>query len=84
MKTFIGLRFQEAILKKVADQLNSGYRLALPEEESKGIDGFIGNKAVSIKPETYSSKKSLSEKINVIIIFYSKTRDGIVIKFEDF
>ncbi len=42
-KTFVGLRFQEAILKKVASTKKLGYRLALPSEESKGIDGFIGN-----------------------------------------
>ena len=33
-KTFIGLRFQEAILKKVASLKNTNYRLAEPKEES--------------------------------------------------
>src|SRR3989344_9456142 len=39
-KTFVGLRFQEAILKKVAEIKNTTYRLSNPDEESKGIDGF--------------------------------------------
>ncbi len=58
-KTFIGLRFQEAILKKVASIKNTSYRLAEPKEESQGIDGFIGNISVSIKPMTYETKGTL-------------------------
>jgi hypothetical protein len=53
VKTFIGLRFQEAILKKGAEIKGTSFRLAVPEEESKGIDGYIGDFPVSIKPYTY-------------------------------
>lgn len=42
VKTFAGLRFQEAILKKCAEIKGTNYRLSTPEEESKGIDGYIG------------------------------------------
>jgi len=76
-KTFIGLRFQEAILKRVAKNKEMGYRLSKPEEESKGIDGFIGKIPVSIKPITYKTKSMLNEKIEVKIIFYDKKKDGI-------
>lgn len=62
-KTFIGLRFQEAILKKVADVKETTYRLASKEEERRGIDGYIGYIPVSIKPHTYRSKASLAEEI---------------------
>jgi len=79
IKTFIGLRFQEAILSKISKILNQEYRLASPEEESIGIDGFIGNSPVSIKPETYKLKKNLNEKIEVKIIYYKKVKDGISI-----
>lgn len=79
VKTFIGLRFQEAILAKTAEMYQKDYRLADPEEESKGIDGFIEDIPVSIKPETYKSKKSLSERIDVKIIYYKKVSDGITV-----
>jgi len=82
VKTFIGLRFQEAILKKVADQKGEKHKLATPEEESKGIDGFIGKTAVSIKPATYKSKRALGEKIETEIIYYVKKKDGIEIEFD--
>ena len=79
VKTFIGVRFQEAILHKVSLLLEKDYKLATPEEESRGIDGFIGEVPVSIKPETYRIKKSLSEKITVRIIYYRKVKDGLTI-----
>ncbi|HXF50007.1 MAG TPA: MjaI family restriction endonuclease [Verrucomicrobiae bacterium] len=82
VKTFVGLRFQEAILKKVADQKDEKYRLATPEEESKGTDGFIGKIPVSIKPTTYKSKRALGEKIETGIIYYTKKKDGIEIEFD--
>jgi hypothetical protein len=78
-KTFIGLRFQEAILKKVASIKNNNYRLAKPEEESQGIDGFIGDTPVSIKPITYKTKDMLREEIKAKIIFYNKTKSGLEI-----
>jgi hypothetical protein len=76
-KTFIGLRFQEAILKRVGENKKEVYRLSKPEEESKGIDGFIGKTPVSIKPITYKTKSMLNEKIEVKIIYYDKKKDGI-------
>lgn len=82
-KTFIGLRFQEAILKKVASLKNTNYRLAEPKEESQGIDGFIGNIPVSIKPITYKTKDALREEIKSKIIFYNKTKSGLEIDADE-
>ena len=83
VKTFVGLRFQEAILKKIAEIRKTTYRLAEPEEESNGIDGFVGKKPVSIKPITYKAKPALLETIDSEIIFYEKGKGFIVIEFED-
>lgn len=83
IKTFIGLEFQEAILKKASNLMKTGYRFATPEEESRGIDGFVGNIAVSIKPETYKSKKALTEKIDAKFIFYSKAKDGVIVDLSE-
>ena len=83
IKTFIGLRFQEAILKKGAEIKGADYHLASITEESKGIDGYIGNLPVSIKPETYEIKKALSEDISVKIIYYKKVKDGIEVDYSE-
>lgn len=78
-KTFIGLRFQEVILKRVALLKNINWCLAEPKEESQGIDGFVGNVPVSIKPATYKIKNALREEIKIKIIFYKKTKNGLEI-----
>ncbi|MGQ9706438.1 MAG: MjaI family restriction endonuclease [bacterium] len=80
VKTFAGLRFQEAIFKKGAEIKGTDYRLAEPEEESKGIDGFIGDVPVSIKPHTYKLKQ-LPENISIKIIYYEKLEDGVDIDY---
>jgi hypothetical protein len=84
VKTFVGLKFQEAILKRVAAHTGKSYRISVPEEEAMGIDGYIGDRPVSIKPQTYESKQMLPESIGVQIIYYDKVKDGINIFFEEF
>lgn len=77
-KTFVGIRFQEAILKYLSTKMGQKYRLASPQEEAKGIDGFINNIPISIKPITYKLEaKRLQEKIQAKIIYYRKVEDGI-------
>ena len=83
VKTFMGLNFQEAVLKKISEMTSLKYRLSNSTEESRGIDGWIGETPVSIKPDTYKVKNGLSEIINAEIIFYSKKKDGIVFEVVD-
>lgn len=83
VKTFTGLKFQEAILGRLSEIKGCDYRLAEPHEESQGIDGFVGEEAYSIKPSTYRSMANLAESIEVQIIFYEKGRDGIVFEIPE-
>ncbi len=78
-KIFIGLRFERSILAKIASYKNLSYQLSTPDEESRGIDGYIGNTPISIKPTTYRSKDMLNEQIDVKIVYYEKKKDGITI-----
>jgi len=71
-------------LKRVAAHMGTSYRMADPDEEGKGIDGYIGDNPVSIKPQTYESKQMLPESIDVKIIYYDKVKDGINIFFDEF
>ena len=79
-KTFIGLKFQEAILSKISKVKGTTYTLSTPEDEAIGVDGTIGDVKVSVKPITYKSK-ILSEEINFTIIYYTKKKDGISIEW---
>ncbi len=83
-KTFIGLKFQISIIKSLANKVNEDYRVASPMEESKGIDGYIGDRPISIKPITYKQMGSLSEKIDIPIIFYEKVKTGLRIDATQF
>ena len=77
VKTFAGLHYQEAILKKLSSLMGKNYQPSTPKDESKGIDGFIGGTSVSIKPTTYKTKPELMEKIDAKIVFYKKVKGGI-------
>ncbi len=81
-KTYVGLYAQESILKNIAAQKGVSWRPATPDEESKGIDGYIGEKAVSVKPVSYLSKPELQEKIDAEMIYYEKVRGGIKVKYD--
>ena len=82
-KTYNGLYVQAAILSKFAEALDTNYRLATPEEESQGIDGYVGDTAYSIKPNTYKTMNRLSEIIDVKMIYYTKKKTGLTIEVEE-
>ena len=80
-KTYCGIRFQTAIISAIANQLNKDWREANPDEEAKGIDGFIGGKPLQIKASTSKLEAHLSEVIDVAIVYYDKKKDGISIEY---
>ena len=80
-KTYCGIRLQTAIISAIANQLNKDWREANPDEEAKGIDGFIGGKPLQIKASTYKLEAHLSEVIDVPIVYYDKKKDGISIEY---
>jgi hypothetical protein len=81
-KTFFGLRFQQAILRRLATKRGVPFRIATTEEESRGIDGFLGEMAVSVKPHTYRSKPMLSEEISAKLVFYTKEDNGLIVEYD--
>lgn len=82
-KTFNGLYVQKSILASLAERKGTTYRLATPEEESVGIDGYVGGVPYSVKPDTYKSMNRLSETINVKMIYYAKKKAGLIIEVEE-
>lgn len=82
-KTYNGMYVQKAILAKLADSMKLKYRLATPKEESVGIDGYVGDTAYSIKPDTYKTMNRLPEQINVKMIYYTKTKTCLKFEVDD-
>ena len=81
-KTFCGLKIQQAIIANIAKSLGKTWRLSNKEEESKGIDGYIGSKPVQIKSYTYKNEGRLSEVIEVPIIYYKKKKDCLIVEYD--
>jgi hypothetical protein len=81
-KTYHGMYVQEAILVELAHLIGETYRLATPKEEAQGIDGYVGETAYSIKPDSYRVMGRLSENIDVQLIYYTKTNDGLLVEVE--
>lgn len=72
-KTYTGLgRNEEAILKALSEQYDLPYELGDAADESKGIDGYIGDNPVSVKPITYKQKSRLQEDIQAPIVYYEE------------
>ena len=82
-KTYNGMYVQRAILAKLANIKGLSFRLATPDEESIGIDGYVGTVAYSIKPDTYKTMNRLSETIDVKMIYYTKKKIGLTIEVEE-
>lgn len=84
VKTAEGLLIQRAILEHLSERFDLPYRMASSEDESKGIDGHVGETAVSIKPESYKQKTSVRhEDIDAPLIFYKKTQKYIHVEYEE-
>ena len=75
-KTHAGLQIQLDVLKMISNGLP--YRLATTEEESHGIDGYVGDEAVSIKPKTYMNHPASNvENIPYRMVYYTNGKAGL-------
>lgn len=81
-KTFCGLKVQQAVIAQIAQMLGREWRLATKEEESKNIDGYIGDKPIQVKSNTYKLENVLGQSIDIPIVYYEKKKDGLKIDFE--
>jgi len=67
-QSYRGLKIQEVILIKMSDILKQHYRWGTDKEDSSGIDGFVGDIPISIKPSSsHEKKKAGVKRINYFI-----------------
>jgi len=71
-KTYEGFDIQETILRKFRDIYDAEIERATPDDESRGIDGYVDEQPVSIKPETYPD--NLREEIDAPIVYYDENK----------
>ncbi len=68
VKTFPGLKSQLAVFKHSATEKGAGGRMAAPMKESKGIDGYSGNTACSVKLYSDLAQSDLAEHLEAKVI----------------
>jgi hypothetical protein len=71
-KTYEGFDIQETLLRKLREIFDADVRRATAEEESKGIDGYVGGQPVQIKPVTY--KDNLQEEFDAPVVYYDENK----------
>lgn len=82
-KTYAGLRVERAILEEAAHCLGRTLQLSSPEEESRGIDGYLDELPVSVKPNTYKAMGTIGETIDARMIYYEKKSNGTIVAHLD-
>lgn len=84
-KTAEGLMIQTMILEYLSDQYNVKYYSSDSNEESKGIDGYLGDQPVSIKPKSYDTKGSTKAKENIDapLIKYYDTDNYVYLYYDE-
>lgn len=82
-QTYVGLRVERAILEEAAHRLGRMLRLSSPEDESRGIDGYLDGIPVSVKPNTYKAMDTIGETIDARMIYYEKRSNGTIVAHLD-
>jgi hypothetical protein len=89
VKTYHGFMIQQEIIKFIGEKNGVSYQtMTSPEEESRGIDGYIDGIPVQIKPA--SNKKNYRGNMEGEVYYYTKQTssykiekpDGSIIKME--
>jgi hypothetical protein len=81
-KTYCGLKVQQIVISYIADIMNKSWRLATKEEESKNIDGYIGECPIQIKSSSYKVENHLGQNIEIPIVYYEKKKDSLYIEYD--
>ena len=81
-KTYQGFDMQELVLQKLSEKFDMDYEMGDAEDESRGIDGYLGGNPISIKPSTYKQKEKLSEEIDAPIIYYEEYSSSNAIRVD--
>jgi hypothetical protein len=76
-KTYYGFRVQDVVLVELGRRTGREVRQATAEDEGKGIDGYLGELPIQVKPSTYKAKAALPEDMGCPIVYYDKKSAGI-------
>lgn len=83
-KTPQGFDDEHVIFEKLAEVYDREYRSSTAKEEPQGIDGYLDDQPVSIKPESFK-RKGNPDEINAPIVYYKdfKSTDKLVLDLSE-
>ena len=78
-KTYSGFLIQEAIFNFLSKEYDLEFKNGTPEDEQKGIDGYLGDYSFQVKPVSKTTKGNLNNETYFAdyIIFYKKATKAI-------
>jgi hypothetical protein len=76
-QTYTGLKIQEVILIKLSQIMRKNFKWSSGKEDSSGVDGYIGNIPISIKPKTSRENKKPGTKR----VYYEIDENKHILKF---
>lgn len=76
-KTYYGFRIQDVVLVELGRRTNKTIGRATAGDEAKGIDGYLGELPVQVKPASYKAMAALSEEMQCPVVYYEKKIAGI-------
>jgi hypothetical protein len=76
LKTYQGYRIEKLIRLHLGREYNAYTRKPTVDEEKKGIDGYVGECPISVKPKGYP-RKNLKENLNGVLILY-ELKSGVL------
>ncbi|NBP59256.1 MjaI family restriction endonuclease, partial [bacterium] len=74
-KSVMGFSYEEIAIETVANYFNLPYRYSTEEEESQGIDGYVGEKPVQVKKSGSAKKNHVRNHANefkTLVILYDE------------
>ena len=70
-ESFVGIKNQNLICDYLAKKFNTTWKIATTVEDSNGIDAYIGDKPIQVKPISYSGNSSK-------FVYYDNQNDKIM------
>lgn len=84
VNSYKGFMSEEKALNLVAAEREESWRTAPPEEESEGIDGYVGGKSVQVKPISHTNLDINSFDVDMLVVYeYHESDEQFVLVVQE-
>lgn len=76
-KNFKGFDTEQLVLSTITEETGAETRISTQEDEAEGIDGYINDRPVSVKPASYRKEKGVQNIEHPIIFYSGNSEEGL-------